>query len=181
MTTFIAFYNVFSALLIPLNILFQASFIRYLLAVMYTLPSHTHKSLTGCIPDFLTSLNHGKTSTHGPVLQPFVRLVRVKEGLAGARKREMVIITVTHGFRYNLDEDYIKTEIWSPYNIITAVVRRRCRPGICNKGVCSRKRPFGVHNSDNNEGDRKLHFTACGNRLYTMYRRDTKSGVGILT
>jgi hypothetical protein len=111
MTTSIAFYNVFSALFIPLNILLQASFIRYLLAVMYTLPSHTHESLTSCIPGLLTPLNHGKTSTHSPILQPFVRLVRVKEGLAGARKKEMVIITVTHGFRYNLDEDYIKTEI----------------------------------------------------------------------
>jgi hypothetical protein len=109
MTTSIAFYNVFSALLVPLNMLLQASFVRCLLAVMYTLPSHTHESLTGCIPGLLTPLNHGKTSTHGPVLQPFVRLVRVEKDLAGARKKEIVMVIVTHGFRYNLDENYIKT------------------------------------------------------------------------
>jgi hypothetical protein len=109
MTTSIAFYNVFSALFVLLNMFFQVSFVRSLLAVMYTLPSYTHESLTGCIPGLLTPLNHGKTSIHGPVLQPFVRLVRVEEGLAGARKKEMVMVTVTYGFRYNLDEDYIKT------------------------------------------------------------------------
>jgi hypothetical protein len=151
MTTSIAFYNVFSALFVLLNMLFQVSFIRSLLAVIYTLPSHTHESPTGYIPGLLTPLNHGKTSIHDPVLQPFVRLVKVKEGLAGARKKEIIMVTVTHDFRYNLDEDYIKTGMWSPYNIITAVVKRRCRPGTCNKRVCSRKRPFGVHNSDNDE------------------------------
>jgi hypothetical protein len=93
----------------------------------------------------------------------------------------MVMVTVTHGLRYNLNEDYIKTGIWSPYNIITTVVGRHCGPGACNRGVCSRKRPFGVHNSDNDEGYRKPHSTVCGNRLHTMYRRDAKSGVGILT
>jgi hypothetical protein len=107
-------------LLIPLNMLLQASFVRCLLAVIYILLFHTHRirSPTGCIPGLFTPLNHGKTSTHGPVLQPFVRLVRVKEGLAGAKKEEIVMIIVTHGLRYNLDEDYIKTGIWSPYNII---------------------------------------------------------------
>jgi hypothetical protein len=114
-------------------------------------------------------------------LQPIVRLVRVKEGLAGARREEIVMVTVTHGFRYNLDEDYIKTGMWSPYNIITTVVGRHCGSETCNREVCSRKRPFGVHSGDNDEGDRKLHSTVCGNRLHTMYRRDTKSGMDILT
>ena len=143
-------------LLIPLNMLLQASFVRCLLAVIYILPSHTHRSPTGCIPGLLTPLNHGKTLTHGSVLQPFVRLVRVKEGLAGAKKEKIVMIIVTHGLRYNLDENYIKTGIWSPYNIITTVVKRHCRPGTCNKGVCNRKRPFGIHNSDNDKRDRRL-------------------------
>jgi hypothetical protein len=67
------------------------------------------------------------------------------------------------------------------HNIITTVVGRHYRPGACNRGVCSRKRPFGVHSGDNNEGDRKLHSTVCGNRLHTMYRRNIKSSVGILT
>jgi hypothetical protein len=169
------------ALFIPFNMLLQASFVRYLLAVIYTLPSHTHRSPTGCISDLLTPLNHGKTSTYSPVLQPFVRLVRIKKGLAGARREEIIIVTVTHGFRYSLDEDYIKTRMWSPYNIITAVVGGRCKPGAYNRRVCNRKRPFGVYNNDNDEGDRKLHSTVCENRLHTMYRRDTKSGVGILT
>jgi hypothetical protein len=98
-------------LLIPFNMLLQASFIRCLLAVIYILPSHTHKSPTGCIPGLLIPLNHGKISRHGPVLQPFVRLVKVKESLAGAKKEEIVMIIVTHGLRYNLDEGYIKTGI----------------------------------------------------------------------
>jgi hypothetical protein len=99
------------ALLIPFNMLFRASFVRCFLAVIYILPFHTYGSLTGCIPGLFTSLNHGKTSIYGSVLQSFVRLVRVKEGLARARKEKIVIIIVTHGLRYNLDEDYIKTEI----------------------------------------------------------------------
>jgi hypothetical protein len=169
------------ALLIPLNMLFQASFVRCLLAVIYILPFHTHGSPTGCISDLLTPLNHGKTSIHDPVLQPFVRLVRIKKGLAGARREEIVMIIIIYGLRYNLDEDYIKTEIWSPYNIITTVVRRHCKPEACNKGVYNRKRPSGVYNSNNDKRDRKLHSTICGNRLHTMYRRNSKSGVNILT
>jgi hypothetical protein len=54
--------------LVPLNMLLQASFIRCLLAVMYILLSHTYRSLTGWIPGLFISLNHGKISTHGPVL-----------------------------------------------------------------------------------------------------------------
>jgi hypothetical protein len=95
-------------LLVPLNMFFQVSFIRCLLAVMYILLSHMHKSPTGWIPGLFTPLNHGKISIHGPILQPFVRLVRVKKGLAGARREEMVMVIITHGFRYNLDEDLIK-------------------------------------------------------------------------
>jgi hypothetical protein len=169
------------AFFVPLNMLFQASFVRCLLAVMYTLLSHTHKNPTGWIPGLLISLNHGKISIHGLVLQPFVRLVRIEEGLAEARKEEMVMVTITHGFRYNLDENLIKTGIWSPYNIITAVVGWRCRPRACNRRICSKKRPFGIHNGDNDKRDRKLHSIICGNRLHTIYRRDAKSGMGILT
>jgi hypothetical protein len=181
MTISITFYNVFSVFLVPLNMFLQASFVRYFLAVMYTLSFHTHESLTGYIPGLFIPLNYSKISTHGSVLQPFVRLVRVKKGFAGARKEEMVMVIVTHSLRYNLDEGYIKIGMWSPYNIITIVVGRHCRPGACNREVCSRKRPFGVHNGDNYKRDRKLHSTVCGNRLHTMYRRDSKSGMGILT
>jgi hypothetical protein len=98
-------------LLIPLNMLFQASFVRCLLAIIYILPFHTHGNPTGYISDLLIPLNHGKISIHNPVLQPFVRLVRIKKSLAGAKKEEIVIIIIIYGLRYNLDEDYIKTKI----------------------------------------------------------------------
>ena len=93
----------------------------------------------------------------------------------------MIIITIIYGFRYNLDEGYIKTEIWSLYNIITNVVGRHCKLRACNKRFYNRKRPFGVHNGDGNEGYRKLHSTVCGNGLHTMYRKDAMSGMSILT
>jgi hypothetical protein len=109
--TSIAFCNVFSALLVPLNMLFQTSFVRRLLVVIYILLSHTYGNPTGYISNFLIPLNHGKILIYNLVLQPFVRLVKVKKGFAEAKKEKIVIIIIIHGFRYNLDENYIKTEI----------------------------------------------------------------------
>jgi hypothetical protein len=97
------------------------------------------------------------------------------------KKKKLVIIIITHGLRYNLDEDYVKTGMWSLYNVITIVVGRRCRPKTCNRGVCSKKRSFGIHNGDKDKRDRKLYSTVCENRLHIMYMRGLKSGLGILT
>jgi hypothetical protein len=85
---------------------------------VYTYLSYTHKSPTSCISGFLTPQNHGKIFTHGPILQSFVRSVRVSEGLAGSRREEIIMITIVYGLRYNLDESLIEIGIWPSYNII---------------------------------------------------------------
>jgi hypothetical protein len=43
------------------------------------------------------------------------------------------MIIIAYGFRYNLDESFIKAGIWSLYNIIRikAFERKRCRPKAC--------------------------------------------------
>jgi hypothetical protein len=57
----------------------------------------------------------------------------------------------------------------------------RCyKPRARIRWIGSRKRVLRVHNDDRDKGDRKLYFTVCGNRLHMRYRRDPKSGVGIL-
>jgi hypothetical protein len=45
----------------------------------------------------------------------FVRSVRISEGLPGLRRKEVMMITIAYGFRYNLDESLIEAGMWSPY------------------------------------------------------------------
>jgi hypothetical protein len=86
----------------------------------------------------------------------------------------VVLVIRSRGESCNLANQGITTSI-------TTVVKRHCKLGACNKGVYNRKRPFGIYNSDNDKRDRKLHSTIYGNRLHTMYKRNSKSGVSILT
>ena len=74
------------AFFIPPDVILQISFIRCFLAVMDTLPSHSHKNPTIFVSFLFTALNDGEPTKYRLILQTIINLFGRVEFLAVSLK-----------------------------------------------------------------------------------------------